>query len=123
MPMPTAFVRRLADITQKQFDKFHLQHEHDPALSKAIQSWYAALGFKFESVDTPWSAVFVSWCVLASGATKDEFKFALAHSVFVHQSIQNAIKQTGVFQAFPIDVTGPQLGDIIQHNRDGNRLD
>jgi hypothetical protein len=122
MPTPTPFVRRAADTAQKQFDKFHLQHEHDPELSAAIRSWYAALGFTFESVDTPWSAVFVSWCMFAAGATRDEFKFAQAHSVFVHTAIQNGLGQRGVFRAFPVDVAAPQMGDIIQHNRGGNHF-
>lgn len=122
MPTPTPFVSRVAETAEKQFDKFHLQHEHDPELSAAIRSWYAALGFTFESVDTPWSAVFVSWCMLSAGATKSEFKFAMAHSVFAHQAIKNGLAQTGVFRGLPVDAAAPQMGDIIQHNRGGNHF-
>jgi len=35
--MPTPFAQQLAAVTQAQFDLFHEQHEHDPALFKAIK--------------------------------------------------------------------------------------
>jgi hypothetical protein len=65
----------------------------------------------------------VSWCVKQAGATANEFKFAMAHSVFVNQAIKNASNGTGVFQGFDISVQAPAVGDIIQHNRGGNTFD
>ena len=70
----------------------------------------------------PWSAVFVSWCVKQAGATAAEFKFAMAHLVFVNQAIKNATNQTGVFQGFDIRSAAPSVGDIIQHNRGNNNF-
>jgi hypothetical protein len=123
MPEPSAFAKKLAGIANEQFQLFRDQDEDDPGLSKQIKKWYAALGFKFESVSVPWSAVFVSWCVHNAGATKLEFEFAMAHAVFVHQAIQNGLSHTGVFQAFDISAVAPQVGDIIQNNRQGNSFD
>ncbi len=122
MPNPSAFAKKLAGIANKQFLLFRDQHEHDAGLSKQIKQWYAALGFPFESVDVPWSAVFVSWCVQNAGATKLEFEFAMAHSKFVHKAIQNGLSGTGIFQAFDISAVAPQVGDIIQNNRAGNNF-
>ncbi len=123
MPEPSAFAKKLAGIANEQFLLFRDQHEHDPGLSKQIKKWYAALGFKFENVDVPWSAVFISWCVQNAGATKAEFEFAMRHSTFVHKAIQNGINNAGVFQAFDLSTAAPEVGDIIQNNRGGNSFD
>jgi hypothetical protein len=97
MSVPTPFARRLSAVARGQYDTYHLQHEHDPPLSKQIQKYWSDLGLAFPGVETPWSAVFVCWCVKAAGATAEEFPFAAAHSVFVHWAIQNALKKTGLF--------------------------
>jgi hypothetical protein len=121
--MPTAFAKKLAGITERQYDIYHFQDENDPGLSNQIKRYWADLGFSFPGIGTPWSAVFVSWCVKKAGATSTEFKFATAHSKFVHEAIKNAINNIGVFRAFDISAYAPEVGDIIQNNRNGNTLD
>lgn len=122
--MPASpFARRLATIAEQKHDRFHFVNEADPTLCRQIQKWTTDIGFTFTSCTAvPWSAVFVSWCVKQAGATKAEFKFAMAHSVFVHQAIKNAVNGQGVFQGFDITAQGPEVGDIIQNNRGGNRF-
>lgn len=122
--MASTFAKRLASVAQQQHTKFQFMNEADPPLCNQIQNWTEAIKFKFTScTEVPWSAVFVSWCVKEAGATKSEFKFAMAHSVFVHQAIQNALKGEGVFQGFDITAEKPALGDIIQNNRRGHKFD
>lgn len=122
--MPSTFATLLASTAQQQHTKFQFVNEADPALCKEIKKWTVDIGFPFSScTKVPWSAVFVSWCVKHAGASKAEFKFAMSHSVFVHQAIKNADNGVGVFRGFPIDVEGPTVGDIIQNNRDGNKFD
>ena len=76
MPVPSAFATRLASVAEDQHAKFQFTNEADPALCSQIQKWTEDLGFEFTSCTTvPWSAVFVSWCVMQAGATKAEFKF------------------------------------------------
>lgn len=124
MPTPSPFAKRLASIALDQHTKFQFTNEADPTLCKQIKKWTVDIGFPFTSCTTvPWSAVFVSWCVKEAGATKSEFKFAMAHSVFVNQAIKNASNGTGVFQGFDISTQTPNVGDIIQHNRGGNKFD
>jgi hypothetical protein len=120
MPLPSAFAKRLAAIAQNQYDKYHLIHENDPPLAGQIQKYWRDLGFSFPGVTTPWSAVFVSWCMNSAGATANEFKFAQAHSVFVNWAIKNATNHAGLFRGFPIEAYAPKIGDVIQHNRNGN---
>ena len=116
----STFTEALASIAEGEFDKYHLQHEHDPGLSAEIRQYWTAVGQPFPGVSTPWSAVFISWCVKEAGATAHDFKFAAAHSVFVQWAIKNADHETGSFRAFPITNYSPNLGDIIQNNRNGN---
>lgn len=121
---PSAFARRLATIAQQQHAKFQFINEADPALCKQIQTWTEDIGFAFAScTKVPWSAVFVSWCVKEAGATKAEFKFAMAHSVFVQQAIKNGLSGQGVFHGLEITAHAPAVGDIIQHNRGGHTFD
>jgi hypothetical protein len=119
--MATAFAKRVASVAQQLHDRFHFTNEADPALCREIRKWTEGIGFSFTScTDVPWSAVFVSWCMKQAGATKDEFAFAMAHSVFVHRAIQNATAGGGVFQGFDIAGAAPEMGDVIHHNRGGH---
>jgi hypothetical protein len=120
MPMPSAFAKKLASVAQEQHTKFQFVNEADPELCKQIKKWTTEIGGAFVSCTSPnhpWSAVFVSWCVKQAGATKAEFEFSKAHSLFVHKAIQNAINDTGVFHGLHINSHSPNVGDIIHHNR------
>jgi hypothetical protein len=123
MPTPSAFAKKLASVAQQQHTKFQFTNEADPLLCKQIKKWTEDIGFTFSScTGVPWSAVFISWCVMQAGATKTEFKFAMSHSVFVNQAIKNALNGVGVFQGFDITAQKPAVGDIIQNNRAGNNF-
>ena len=123
MPTPSAFAKKLASVAQQQHTKFQFTNEADPLLCKQIKKWTEDIGFNFTScTKVPWSAVFISWCVKQAGATREEFKFAMAHAVFVQQAIRNASNGQGVFQGFEITAQKPAVGDIIQNNREGNNF-
>ena len=124
MATPSAFARKLATVAAAQHTRFQFINEADPALCSQIKKWTQDIGFPFSScTSVPWSAVFVSWCVKQAGATKQEFKFAMSHSVFVNQAIKNASNGVGVFQGFEISIKRPEVGDIIQNNRGGHSFD
>lgn len=121
--MPTPFAKKLAAITEAQHAQFHMIDEGDPALCKQIKKYWTELNLGFTScTKVAWSAVFVSWCVKQAGASAAEFTFAAAHSRFVHQAIQNALNDTGVFRGLEIDKHRPDVGDIIHNNRGGAEL-
>ena len=124
MPAPSTFARKLAAVAQQQHTKFQFTNEADPTLCKQIKKWTKDIGFSFTGcTEVPWSAVFISWCVKQAGASKAEFKFAMAHSVFVNQAIKNGLNATGVFRGFDITAQKPAVGDIVQNNRRGNNFD
>jgi hypothetical protein len=122
--MPTKYAFTLAKTAVDLHVRFHNSDENDPDLTKEIKVMYDSLGFDFDSVEVPWSAVFISFCVKDAGAKKTEFKFAMSHSVFVHEAIKNRDAGKGVFQAFDITEaeSAPDVGDIIQNNRSGNHF-
>lgn len=118
--MASTFAKSLADTAFDQHSKFHLMDETDAALCGQIKKYWNDLGFTFTSCSSvPWSAVFVSWCVKQAGATSTEFKFAAAHSVFVHDAINNP----RAFKGFDIPSRKVEIGDIIQNNRNGTMHD
>ncbi len=124
MATPSPFAMKLASIAVEQHTKFHLMDEADPELCKQIKKYWTDLRLGFTScVSVPWSAVFVSWCVKQAGASAAEFKFAAAHSIFVHQAIRNALNGTGVFHGLEISAHAPNVGNIIQNNRGGTTHD
>ena len=124
MPAPSTFAKKLAALAQQRHAKFQFTNEADPSLSLSKSSGGPKNRFSFSSCTrVPWSAVFISWCVMHAGATKAEFKFAMAHSVFAHQAIGNTFKGKGVFQGFDITTQKPAIGDIVQNNRRGNKFD
>lgn len=119
---PTPFAMKLAEIAKGQYDTYHTLREKDKKLAAQIHNYWTGLGLSFPGVNTAWSAVFVSWCVKQAGAAKDEFKFAAAHSQFVHAAIGNASNNRGVFRGFDIKSYVPKVGDIIQNNRGGTKF-
>lgn len=121
--MLSEFEAKLAETALGQYDTYRFQSESDPGLAKQIERYWRDLGFAFPGVGTPWSAVFVSWCVKTAGATKKEFPFSARHAAFVHWAIANAETNSGLFRALPVEACAPATGDIIQNNRGGNGFD
>jgi hypothetical protein len=121
--MATTFAKKLAKLAETEYDDYGAFHETSPTMQKRIRGYWISIGLKFPGVSTAWSAVFVSSHVKRAGAVTAEFKFAAAHSQFVYRAAQNAANGTGVFRAHPVADYAPQVGDIIQNNRDGNTYD
>lgn len=121
--MATTFQKKLASIAQGQYDRFHLLRENQEPLSSQIKAYWRGIGLAFPGVDVPWSAVFVSWCVKNAGATAAQFRFSAAHSQFVHAAIANAEAGKGVFHGRRPGEYAPKVGDLLQNNRGGKRLD
>lgn len=121
--MLSDFESKLTAIATAEFAEFGGHHEADPILSTRIETYWKELGMAFPGVDTPWSAVFVSFCVKRAGAKKAEFKFSAQHSQFVKAAIDNSQTGKGVFRGINFDEAAPAVGDIIQWNRPGEAFD
>lgn len=122
MANPTPFQKKLTTIAGREFERFHLLRENQEPLKTRIEEYWDDLGFTFQSVSVPWSAVFVSWCVKHAGATAQQFKFAAAHARFVNRAIRDAQAGIGVLHGRQLDAYSPKTGDILQNNRSGHRF-
>lgn len=121
--MLSTFEAALVQVAEGELTRFGGLDEEFPPLSDRIRQYWEDLGFTFTSVEEPWSAVFVSWCLKQAGAKKSEFLFNPQHSQFVHWAIANAEGRRGLFQGFRFDEVALNVGDIVQWNRDGNSFD
>lgn len=118
----TPYTKKLADTARKEFDELHVLRAHEEPLASRIREYWTGIG-SFPGVGTPWSGVFISWCVKQAGAAPSEFVFAAAHARFVFAAIANVVNGTGVFHGHDVATYAPKVGDILQNNRAGNLLD
>ena len=118
----SVYTKKLADTAMKEFEKFHLIRVQEEPLASRIKEYWKGIA-AFPGVSTPWSAVFVSWCVRQAGAVKSEFAFAAAHAKFVFAAIKNTTNETGVFRGHDVADHAPKVGDILHKNRAGNHFD
>lgn len=120
----TPYARKLVSTAMAEHAVYHRVKETDPVFCGQIKKYWQVVGTNVtECVTDPWSAVFVSYCIKAAGATSDEFRFADAHSQFVYQAIRNTDRGEGMFRALPVTAYAPRPGDIIQANRTKRRID
>lgn len=70
--------------------------------------------------DFHYSAVFISWCIRASGVPPEIFPSALAHGEYVRRGAARLAGEP--FRAVPIGAAPPAVGDILNFNRDGGRV-
>lgn len=118
----TPFAKTVAATALQQYTRFHDLSEDQTPLKEQIRCYWEELGYTFPGVQTPWSAVFISWTIRTSGAAANEFKTSNAHSRFVFWAIQNTINATGMFRAQRLAEYAPRIGDIIHHNRGGQKI-
>lgn len=72
--------------------------------------------------DTPWSAAFISFVARAAGY--NDFKFAPAHSTYIHDAVDKRRSNTTAapFWGFNVNDHKPQLGDLVCRWRGNNAI-
>jgi hypothetical protein len=116
------FGLRLARVAEEQFERYHDKQEGDPALADQIRKYWEAIHQDFPGVATPWSAVFVSYCVKQAGASEVDFKGSALNADFVRDAVKNSWEDKGLFRAFHISGQQVHIGDIIQYSRNTNLI-
>jgi hypothetical protein len=111
-----------------RFAKGNASEKHDPYCQYVGEMWQA-IGFNYDGrskysngKDVPWSGAFISWVVSRAGAGYGAFKFADAHSQFVHDAIQARLleRRDRPFWGYRITQQRPAIGDIVARNRARN---
>lgn len=109
-----------------RFDKGRADEKSDP-FYKYVREMWAAIGEPYDGrsrypngKEVPWSAAFISWVVRKAGPAYANFQFAASHSVFVNNAIKARVtgRLDKPFWGYRINEKKPELGDIIQRNRE-----
>jgi hypothetical protein len=128
-PEVEALLRAAIDEWMR-FEKGRADEAADPYY-KYVREMWAAIGEPYDGrshypngEEVPWSAAFISWAVRKAGPAYANFKFAASHSVFVNNAIKARItnRLDKPFWGYRITEERPELGDIVQRNRDGNNF-
>jgi hypothetical protein len=103
-----------------RFDRGNKLEFEDPYF-KYVGEYWSKIGLNLDGKnrDQPWSAAFISFATRTAGYT--EFKFAPAHSTYVHDAVdkRKANVTTAPFWGFEVSEHKPQLGDLVCRSRDG----
>jgi hypothetical protein len=98
--------------------------ETDRSQVGIVGEYWQALGLNLDGNDTdqPWSAAFISFVARAAGYTS--FKFAAAHSTYVHDAVdrRNANDASAPFWGFNVGDHKPQLGDLVCRSRSNTQI-
>lgn len=106
-------------------------NEKSESIYKRVGEMWAAIGKPYDGrskypdgSDVPWSAAFISWIVRQAGTAYENFQFASSHSVFVNNAIKARVtnRHDKPFWGYRISEAKPELGDIVQRNRDGGKF-
>lgn len=92
--------------------------EHVPPFSGFVGEMWRSIGVETldgTDRDTPWSAAAISFMVRNAGAAYRNFRFAAAHSKFVHRAIRARAEEdtAAPFWGFRLNETRPRIGDIV----------
>ncbi len=106
-----------------RFDRGNKLEFEDPYY-KYVGEYWAKINLKLDGQDRdqPWSAAFISFAARTAGYT--DFKFAPAHSTYVHDAVdkRKANVTTAPFWGFEVSEHKPQLGDLVCRSRDGGQI-
>lgn len=90
--------------------------EHRSPYYRYVGEMWQAIGMNLDGQDrdVPWSAAFISWIVRRAGPDYLGFRFAAAHSRYIHQAITARFSNTiAPFWGFRLQEHPVQLGDLI----------
>jgi hypothetical protein len=98
-----------------RFDKGH-GLEHMAPFHTFVGEMWRAIGADLDGRDRdqPWSAAFISWIVRRAGDEYARFRFAAAHSRYIHDSIRKRETQAHApFWGFRLNEHKVGLGDLV----------
>jgi hypothetical protein len=123
MAGPTPFKSDLIRIARQENQTLGSLHRGDPELEKRIEAYCRDVDVSAtSSVRAHYSAVFISWCMRAAGASKEEFPATAAHWEYAGLALRNVENGEGLFRARTIESYAPKPGDVIHVNRTDGKV-
>jgi Uncharacterized protein conserved in bacteria (DUF2272)/Bacterial SH3 domain len=119
-------------ISEWERFNFGLGREHRDPYFKFIGEMWRRIGLNLDGKDrdVPWSAAAISFMVHNAGEAfpgtrYPKFRFAAAHSRYVHDSIKkrHARDENTPFWGFDLHERRPKIGDIVCRGRAGSDVD
>jgi hypothetical protein len=118
MASPTSLKDELVRIAREESQSFGSYQRGDPELEERIEFYCNEVGIPATAcVKAHYSAVFISWCMRAAGASREEFPETAAHWEYAALALKNAENGEGLFWARRIEHYAPKPGDIVHVNR------
>ena len=115
---PTPFKTELVRIARAENEALGSLRRGDQQLEDRIACYAGRVGIALiPSVKAHYSAVFISWCMCAAGASAPEFPPVIAHYKYASFSLRNARSGSGLFWARRIENYAPQLGDVVRFKK------
>ncbi len=119
-PPVTENREKLIASVHKQFMRFErgLGKENVDPFSGFVGEMWRAIGnnnLDGTDRDVPWSAAAISFMVRKAGAAYENFKFAAAHSKYIHHAIKarQQNNKDAPFWGFRLHEVRPEIGDIV----------
>jgi hypothetical protein len=108
-----------------RFDRSNKSETDNPQFKIVGEYWLALtppLNLDGNDTDQPWSAAFISFVARAAGYSN--FKFAPAHSTYVHDAVdkRKANDTAAPFWGFNVREHKPQLGDLVCRTRSNSNF-
>jgi hypothetical protein len=123
MALPTGFALQLAAIAIAEFETHGEHHATDAEFTRRIHGYRQETGLAPDGPEAPWSAAFISWCVMRAGAAPGSFLISSRHSAPLYRAIRDARADRGCFRGMPYDAQPPLPGDILHFNQPGGMID
>ncbi|SRR6266849_2590031 len=121
---PTTFKAELLRIARAENESLGALRRGDQQLEDRIEFYRRSVRIRATpDVKAHYSAVFISWCMCAAGASATEFPAVAGHWQYAAFAARNVEAGTGLFWARRIEDYAPQPGDLVHFNRDGGTVD
>ena len=118
------FKAELVKIALREYESLGALGRGDEQLEDRIEFYRRSVGIPATpDVKAHYSAVFISWCMCAAGASATEFPAVAGHWQYAAFAVRNVEAGAGVFWARRIEDYAPQPGDLVHFNRDGGTVD
>lgn len=111
---------KLIASVHKQFMRFKrgMGKENVEPFSGFVEEMWRSIGvhnLDGTDQDVPWSAAAISFMVRKAGDAYADFRFAAAHSKYIHQAIRARLDddESAPFWGFRLHEVRPEIGDIV----------
>lgn len=123
IPYWVAFKRDVIRIAVGEWERWERGRKKETQMVPVVENyWRVGVGKPMPSIETAWSAAFISWVMRTAGA-QDLFEYSERHTDYVGWAKNNRINASpNPFWAYNITEVAPEPGDILCKERSNSGL-